>query len=75
MDRGIEPAVNNRTRNLLIWSQTRYHCATDPVINLANHNHICSFCAFKKGLSPSVHELETATTMSRTWDMLTESLH
>jgi hypothetical protein len=20
----------NRTRNLLIWSQTRYHCATDP---------------------------------------------
>ena len=29
MDRGIEPDVN-RTRNLLIWSQTRYHCATDP---------------------------------------------
>lgn len=27
--RGIEPDVN-RTRNLLIWSQTRYHCATDP---------------------------------------------
>ena len=26
---GIEPDVN-RTRNLLIWSQTRYHCATDP---------------------------------------------
>ncbi|PTQ28601.1 hypothetical protein MARPO_0159s0018, partial [Marchantia polymorpha] len=20
----------NRTRNLLIWSQTRYHCATNP---------------------------------------------
>ncbi|CAL9219482.1 unnamed protein product, partial [Arabidopsis halleri] len=28
--RGFEPDVN-RTRNLLIWSQTRYHCATDPV--------------------------------------------
>ncbi|EFH60674.1 hypothetical protein ARALYDRAFT_896404 [Arabidopsis lyrata subsp. lyrata] len=27
--RGFEPDVN-RTRNLLIWSQTRYHCATDP---------------------------------------------
>ena len=27
---GIEPDVN-RTRNLLIWSQTRYHCATDPL--------------------------------------------
>ena len=26
---GFEPDVN-RTRNLLIWSQTRYHCATDP---------------------------------------------
>ena len=26
---GNEPDVN-RTRNLLIWSQTRYHCATDP---------------------------------------------
>jgi hypothetical protein len=25
----FEPDVN-RTRNLLIWSQTRYHCATDP---------------------------------------------
>jgi hypothetical protein len=31
MDRGIEPDVN-RTRNLLIWSQTRYHCATDPAV-------------------------------------------
>lgn len=31
MDRGFEPDVN-RTRNLLIWSQTRYHCATDPVV-------------------------------------------
>jgi hypothetical protein len=29
LDRGFEPDVN-RTRNLLIWSQTRYHCATDP---------------------------------------------
>ncbi|KAF1871365.1 hypothetical protein Lal_00020158 [Lupinus albus] len=28
---GIEPDVN-RTRNLLIWSQTRYHYATDPLI-------------------------------------------
>ena len=28
--RGFEPDVN-RTRNLLIWSQTRYHCATDPL--------------------------------------------
>ncbi|EYU24030.1 hypothetical protein MIMGU_mgv11b017560mg [Erythranthe guttata] len=28
---GIEPDVN-RTRNLLIWSQTRYHCATDPLV-------------------------------------------
>ena len=28
--RDFEPDVN-RTRNLLIWSQTRYHCATDPV--------------------------------------------
>jgi hypothetical protein len=27
----IEPDVN-RTRNLLIWSQTRYHCATDPTL-------------------------------------------
>jgi len=27
----IEPDVN-RTRNLLIWSQTRYHCATDPLM-------------------------------------------
>ena len=27
--REFEPDVN-RTRNLLIWSQTRYHCATDP---------------------------------------------
>lgn len=32
-DRDIEPDVN-RTRNLLIWSQTRYHCATDPVVPL-----------------------------------------
>jgi hypothetical protein len=31
MVRGIEPDVN-RTRNLLIWSQTRYHCATDPEV-------------------------------------------
>jgi hypothetical protein len=31
LDRGIEPDVN-RTRNLLIWSQTRYHCATDPTV-------------------------------------------
>ena len=31
MDPGFEPDVN-RTRNLLIWSQTRYHCATDPVV-------------------------------------------
>ncbi|KAJ0010095.1 hypothetical protein Pint_34480 [Pistacia integerrima] len=30
---GFEPDVN-RTRNLLIWSQTRYHCATDPLIVL-----------------------------------------
>ncbi|KAK4397378.1 hypothetical protein Sango_1574400 [Sesamum angolense] len=30
IQRGIEPDVN-RTRNLLIWSQTRYHCATDPL--------------------------------------------
>ena len=30
-DRGFEPDVN-RTRNLLIWSQTRYHCATDPQV-------------------------------------------
>ena len=29
---GIEPDVN-RTRNLLIWSQTRYHCATDPMLS------------------------------------------
>ena len=28
-NQGLEPDVN-RTRNLLIWSQTRYHCATDP---------------------------------------------
>ena len=28
-DRDFEPDMN-RTRNLLIWSQTRYHCATDP---------------------------------------------
>lgn len=28
--KGFEPDVN-RTRNLLIWSQTRYHCATDPL--------------------------------------------
>lgn len=27
----FEPDVN-RTRNLLIWSQTRYHCATDPLM-------------------------------------------
>ncbi|WZZ04406.1 hypothetical protein YC2023_090327 [Brassica napus] len=27
--RDFKPDVN-RTRNLLIWSQTRYHCATDP---------------------------------------------
>ena len=26
----LEPDVN-RTRNLLIWSQTRYHCTTDPL--------------------------------------------
>jgi hypothetical protein len=31
LDRGFEPDVN-RTRNLLIWSQTRYHCATDPAV-------------------------------------------
>ena len=31
-DRDFEPDVN-RTRNLLIWSQTRYHCATDPDVN------------------------------------------
>ena len=35
--KGIEPDVN-RTRNLLIWSQTRYHCATDPLVNLVPHN-------------------------------------
>ena len=29
-ERKSEPDVN-RTRNLLIWSQTRYHCATDPL--------------------------------------------
>ncbi len=29
----IEPDVN-RTRNLLIWSQTRYHCATDPLMEI-----------------------------------------
>ncbi|KAG8384450.1 hypothetical protein BUALT_Bualt04G0119100 [Buddleja alternifolia] len=29
----IEPDVN-RTRNLLIWSQTRYHCATDPLVTI-----------------------------------------
>ena len=31
IQRGFEPDVN-RTRNLLIWSQTRYHCATDPLV-------------------------------------------
>ena len=35
MVRGFEPDVN-RTRNLLIWSQTRYHCATDPAVPLLN---------------------------------------
>ncbi|KAA0038919.1 mitotic checkpoint protein BUB3.3 isoform X2 [Cucumis melo var. makuwa] len=34
---GIEPDVN-RTRNLLIWSQTRYHCATDPLHILRLHD-------------------------------------
>ena len=37
LDRGFEPDVN-RTRNLLIWSQTRYHCATDPAIPLTRLN-------------------------------------
>ena len=36
--KGIEPDVN-RTRNLLIWSQTRYHCATDPLVNLLPQNN------------------------------------
>ncbi|AES92606.1 hypothetical protein MTR_4g131890 [Medicago truncatula] len=36
---GIEPDVN-RTRNLLIWSQTRYHCATDPVVIHFGHTYI-----------------------------------
>ena len=26
----LSGADENRTRNLLIWSQTRYHCATTP---------------------------------------------
>jgi hypothetical protein len=28
--RNFDPDVT-RTRNLLIWSQTRYHCATEPL--------------------------------------------
>ena len=31
------------TRNLLIWSQTRYHCATEP----------CCICIKNKGTKPS----------------------
>ena len=34
---GNEPDVN-RTRNLLIWSQTRYHCATDPLVDTYSTN-------------------------------------
>ena len=41
LDRGFEPDVN-RTRNLLIWSQTRYHCATDPVVMVDAKNIIYS---------------------------------
>ena len=37
-EEGIEPDVN-RTRNLLIWSQTRYHCATDP----RNVSPVCNY--------------------------------
>ena len=39
LDRGFEPDVN-RTRNLLIWSQTRYHCATDPMVTVRSTNLI-----------------------------------
>ncbi|KAM7263745.1 hypothetical protein ACFE04_001428 [Oxalis oulophora] len=35
-----EPDVN-RTRNLLIWSQTRYHCATDP-FDIISGLQLCS---------------------------------
>jgi hypothetical protein len=38
--RGFEPDVN-RTRNLLIWSQTRYHCATDPAVVTTKPGYIC----------------------------------
>ena len=31
----VNGADENRTRNLLIWSQTRYHCATTPTIVLS----------------------------------------
>jgi hypothetical protein len=33
-----------------------------------NDIFICSLCIFKKGLSPSVHEVETATTI--TWKLV-----
>ena len=40
------------TRNLLIWSQTRYHCATQSVTSPVNNtplDHFCSMLNGKKG--------------------------
>lgn len=36
-------ADENRTRNLLIWSQTRYHCATTPVELYTPHEYSCIY--------------------------------
>nr|PNR45144.1 hypothetical protein PHYPA_014915 [Physcomitrium patens] len=50
--RAVEPDVN-RTRNLLIWSQTRYHCATDPLMEISENF---------KNIDPKHYSLESRDT-------------
>ena len=40
--RDIDPDVT-RTRSLLIWSQTRYHCATESTQSIILETILCSF--------------------------------
>ena len=47
-----EPDVN-RTRNLLIWSQTRYHCATDPMACLPTTKRGCGTRTSREVTHPS----------------------
>jgi hypothetical protein len=51
-DRDNEPDVN-LTRDLLIWSQTRYHCATDPVLQMEKLSFIYTFSYDLVAAAPS----------------------